>query len=78
MEFINNKIKNIYNNNIGHGNSEKRLLCLKAHSLYSKDHNKKIIESLINDEDEKRINYFTNLFGLKFEDCLKNFKGEKI
>ena len=105
FEFINNKIKSMYNSNIGHGNSEKKLLCLKTQktdtyssylefmnknlkdifsqdisekcSLYSKDHNKEIIESLINDEDEIKKNYFTNLFSLTFEDCLKNFRGEK-
>ena len=104
LEFINNKIKSMYNN-IGHGNSEKKLFCLKAQktdtyslyfefmnknlkdifsqdisekcSLYKKDHNKKIIESLITDEDENKKNYFTKLFSLTFEDCLKNFRGEK-
>ena len=105
LEFINNKIKSMYNNNIGHGNSEKKLFCLKAQktdtyslyfefmnknlkdifsqdisekcSLYKKDHNKKIIESLITDEDKNKKNYFTKLFSLTFEDCLKNFRGEK-
>ena len=105
LEFINNKIKSMYNNNIGHGNSEKKLFCLKAQktdtsslyfefmnknlkdifsqdisekcSLYKKDHNKNIIESLITDEDENKKNYFTKLFSLTFEDCLKNFRGEK-
>ena len=104
LEFINNKIKSMYNN-IGHGNSEKKLFCLKAQktdtyslyfefmnknlkdifsqdisekcSLYKKDHNKKIIESLITDEDKNKKNYFTKLFSLTFEDCLKNFRGEK-
>ena len=104
LEFINNKIKSMYNN-IGHGNSEKKLFCLKAQntdtyslyfkfmnknlkdifsqdisekcSLYKKDHNKKIIESLITDEDENKKNYFIKLFSLTFEDCLKNFRGEK-
>ena len=46
-------------------------------SLYKKDHNKKIIESLITDEDENKKNYFTELFSLTFEDCLKNFRGDK-
>jgi len=102
LEFINNKIKSMYNN-IGHGNSEKKLFCLKAQKIdtynlyfdfmnknlkdifsqeisekcsnHPKDHNKNIIDSLINDKDEK--NYFTKLFGLTFDDCLKNFRGDK-
>jgi hypothetical protein len=102
LDFINNKI---YNSNIGNGNSEKRLFCLKAqkidtYNLYfyfmnknlkdifsqeisekcpnpPKDHNKNIIDSLINDKDEIKKNYFTKLFGSIFDDCLKNFRGDK-
>ena len=44
---------------------------------YSSDHNKNIIESLINEDDEIKGNYFTNLFNLKFRDCLINLSGEK-
>ena len=103
LEFINDKIKMTYNNNISHWNSKKRLFCLKAEkkntnslylefmnkslkdifsqeisekcSHYSKFHNKEIIESLINDKDEDKKNYFTNLFSLTFLDCLKFFRG---
>ncbi len=104
LEFINNKIKSMYNN-IGHGNSEKKLFCLKAQktdtyssyfelmnknlkdifsqdisekcSNHQKDHNKNIIDSLINDKDEIKKNYFNKLFSLTFGDCLKNFRGIK-
>jgi len=100
LDFINNKI---YNSNIGHRNSEKKLFSLQAQktdtyslyfkfmnknlkdifsqeiskkcSLHLKDHNKNIIDSLINDKDEK--NYFTKLLSLTFGDCLKNFRGDK-
>jgi hypothetical protein len=44
-------------------------------SLHLKDHNKNIIDSLINGKDEK--NDFTKLFSLTFEDCLKYFRGDK-
>ena len=102
LDFINNKI---YNSNIGHRNSEKKLFSLQAqktntYSLYfkfmnknlkdifsqeisekcsnhRKDHNKNIIDSLINDKDEIKKNYFTKLFSLTFSDCLKNFRGVK-
>ena len=44
---------------------------------YPEDHNKEIIEGLINEKDtEKRI-YFQNLFSLTFSDCLEYLKGEK-
>ncbi len=104
LEFINNKIKSMYNN-IGHGNSEKKLFCLKAQKIdtynlyfdfmkknlkdifsqdisekcsnHQKDHNKNIIDSLINDKDEIKKNYFNKLFSLTFGDCLKNFRGIK-
>lgn len=106
LEFINSKIKDKYNNNLGHGNSEKVLKVLNQNykkttvssdrdfmdktlkdifSLnisdkfcnYSLDHNKLVIESLFNEEDETKRNYFTKLFNLKFRDCLMSLKGEK-
>jgi len=44
---------------------------------YPEDHNKFIIEGLINEEDtEKRI-YFQNLFNLTFSDCLEYLNGDK-
>ena len=44
---------------------------------YSKDHNKVIIEGLINEKDtEKRI-YFQSLFNLTFLDCLEYLSGDK-
>ena len=44
---------------------------------YPKDHNKVIIERLINEKDtEKRI-YFQNLFNLTFLDCLEYLSGDK-
>ena len=64
FDFMNKNLKDIFSQEI----SEK---C----SNHPKDHNKNIIDSLINDKDEK--NYFTKLFGLTFDDCLKNFRGDK-
>ena len=39
---------------------------------YPLDHNKKVINSLINKND-----YFKNLFSLTFKDCLTFFRGDK-
>ena len=49
------------------------------YSCHPSTHNKKLIESLINDKDEKKRNIFINIFNLTFLDCLKHFRGsEKI
>ena len=104
LEFINNKIKIEFNNEIGHGNSERKLKILAKKKTtvnlerefmnktlkdifsqnissricnYSLDHNKRVIESLINEKEEIKRNYFRKLFNLTFNDCLKNFRGEK-
>ena len=56
------------------------------YSCHPSTHNKKLIESLINDKDEKKrnifiniFNLFINIFNLTFLDCIKHFRGsEKI
>ena len=103
MKFINNKIYEVYEGNIGNGLNIKRLLKLnqsqktnadvefnklfitkslkeifsqditKQIKLYSQDHNKKVIEKLI---EEKKEN-FENLFNLTFIDCVEHFIGNK-
>lgn len=107
LEFINNKIKIMYKDDIGFGEYKKKLKILKQKgkkketiyfyhefigkklkdifsqdiserfSNFSSDHNKKIIESLINEKDDEKRAYFTKLFEVKFIDCLKHFIGEK-
>jgi len=42
---------------------------------YLADHNKYVILSLINHQDENIKNYFKKLFNLKFIDCLQHFRG---
>ena len=44
---------------------------------YSEDHNKKIIEELINEKDTEKRTYFQNLFNLTFSDCLEYLSGDK-
>ena len=41
------------------------------------EHNKLIINNLINEEDIQKRNYFKELFELDFIQCLKHFRGEK-
>ena len=43
---------------------------------YKRDHNKKLIEKLKNEEDEEKNEYFNGLFNLTFLDCLKYFRDE--
>ena len=42
---------------------------------YQPDHNRYVISSLINHQDENIKNYFKRLFNLTFLDCLKHFRG---
>ena len=50
----------------------------KRYTNYLPDHNKYVISSLINHQDENVKNYFIKLFNLKFIDCLKHFRGSII
>ena len=107
LEFINNKINIVYNNDIGHGLSGKKLKILKQKTKsestvssdrefmnkklkeifsqdissrfcnYSLNHNEKVINSLINEKDEVKRDYFDKLFNLTFMDCLTFFRGDK-
>ena len=45
---------------------------------YPPDHNKMVIKSLLNEEDENKKNYFNKLFNLTFLQCLKHFRGEEF
>ena len=46
-------------------------------SNFPKNHNKLLIESLIEEKDEEKKQYFIKLFNITFSDCLKYFRGEK-
>ena len=41
------------------------------------DHNKKLIQRLLNDEDVNKRTYFTKLFNLTFLQCLEHYRGTK-
>ncbi len=47
------------------------------YSIHLMTHNKNLIESLINDEDEQKRNVFIKIFNLTFLDCLNQFRGSQ-
>ena len=65
--FLQKKLKDIFSENIS-----KRL------SNYTQNHNKIIIDLLINEKDEEKKNYFIKLFNITFIECLKYFSEDKI
>jgi len=47
----------------------------EKYSRYSPEHNKDLIETLINEKDEIKRIFFNKLFNLTFIDCLNHFRG---
>jgi hypothetical protein len=109
MTFINRKIYELYNGDLGEGILIKKLLTLNqqqtanaiidynikfldkkigeifsenistSYTNYPKEHNKKLIKKLTEEEDINKRIYFINLFNLTFLQCLKHFrKNENI
>ena len=64
--FMNKKIKEILSDDISN-----------RFSNHLKEHNKNLIEQLLNEEDEEKRKIFQNLFELTFIDCLEHFRGTK-
>ena len=107
LEFLNKKIKEKYNDEIGKGKFKKQLKILNQEEKvnttvnldksfllknlkdifsenisarfnnFPKNHNKLLIESLINEKDEEKKKFFIKLFNVTFLDCLKYFRGEE-
>lgn len=46
-------------------------------SDYKTEHNKLVIEKLINEKDEEKRKYFNKLFNLSFYECFHHFVGKK-
>jgi hypothetical protein len=69
--------KNFLEKNLGEIFSDK---ISSKYIQYPSSHNKKLIESLINDEDEQKRKIFNAIFNfnLTFLDCLNHFRGSKI
>ena len=103
MDFINKKINEVYQGNIGDGLFKKQLMKLnqeqkknsnaefnqlfmnrtlkeilsqnitKRIKFYDEDHNKKVIDKII----EEKKDDFENLFNLTFIDCVEHFIGNQ-
>lgn len=65
-KFINKKLKDIFSDNI-----------TMKYKKFNVEHNKILIESLLNEKDKEKKKFFTKLFNLTFLDCLNHFRGTK-
>ena len=64
--FLNKTLGDIYSEDIS-----------SRFTIYPPNHNKILVNQLINDKDENIKQYFINLFNLTFTDCLEHFRGTK-
>ena len=62
---MNKKLKDIFSQEIS-----------TKYCNFSPEHNKKIIDSLVEEKDDAKKSYFVELFNLTFSDCLKHFRGD--
>ncbi len=68
-EFLNKTLKEIFS----------EIEITKANlKLYDENHNKDLINQLLNEEDEEKRVFFNKLFNLTFIECLKHFRGSEI
>ena len=65
-QFIKSTLKDIFSHKLS-----------KKYSTFDSDHNKKLIELLLNETDEKKRIEFEKLFSLTFMECLNHFSGTK-
>ena len=63
-KLLNRTLKSIFSEDVSN-----------KYKLHSAQHNRDLIERLINDEDEIKQNHFNKLFNLTFSDCLNHFRG---
>ena len=66
IEFLHKNLKDIFSENIS-----------SRYSYYNYDHNKRLIEVLLNEKNLEIRNYFEKLFSLTFLECLFHFRGDK-
>ena len=64
-EFLHKSVKDIFSSEIS-----------KKYSNHSLDHNKRLIEELLNEEDKEKRKKFEKIFNLTFLDCLNHFRGK--
>jgi hypothetical protein len=50
----------------------------KRYTNFPSNHNKELINRLLNEEDEEKKNYFTKLFNISFSEALHHFQGKII
>ena len=67
-EILNKTLKDIFSENS----------LSKKYSKYNENHNRYLIEQLLNEEDEEKRVFFNKLFNLTFIKCLKHFRGSEI
>ena len=67
QEFLHKKIKDILSANIS-----------SRYTNFPKEHNKDLIEGLLNENDIIKRRYFTNLFSLTYAECLNHFIGKEM
>jgi hypothetical protein len=65
-EFLDKKLGEIFSDDIS-----------SKYSRYPSSHNRELIKSLLNEEEERRRIIFCKLFNLTFADCLNHFRGSK-
>lgn len=67
QKFLDKKIGQIFSEDIS-----------SRYTSFPKEHNKNLINNLINEKDDNKRIYFNNLFNLTFLECLKHFRGSEL
>ena len=65
-KFLKKSLKEIFSDDIS-----------SKYTMYPVDHNKNLIENLLNEVDYDKRKIFENLFSLTFIDCLNHFRGSE-
>ena len=66
-QFLQKTLQEIFSDNIS-----------KRYTNYPLDHNKNLINRLLEEDDEEKRKYFNNLFNLTFLEVLHHFQGKEI
>ena len=77
LKYINLKLLDLFKSDNSDDLNNKKLYILSSTKYKSSDsnHNKNLIEELINEQDEEKRLFFQKLFNLSFLDVLKHFRG---
>ena len=65
-EFLNKKLEDIFSEDISN-----------KYTLLSYEHNKNLVQRLLNENDEIKKKLFKKLFNLSFLECLKHYRGSE-